>query len=479
MAEPGFSSENFLASLGGVEGDVAVTSQGQGSSAASASPASTTNPWQDTALPGQGLAWIDSVREKAVVQLRDHGLPTPRNEAWKYTNVSAIARAKFVRAPALTISAATRALVEKASAQVDPTERLVFVNGRHAGALSSAPSNGEWCSLSAALKTEPSALEPYLGRYVNDATGGFGALNTAFFTDGAFIRLAPQSRERILHIIHICEGSSGTVAVPRHIIVLDANARATVVESFLSADESAHCTTTASEIVLGEGAQLEHFRIQAENTASYHVGAVEVSVAAHSRFISHQVGIGGRISRSDVNVRLDAEHASCAMNGLYLVNGRQHMDFHTRVDHFHPHGTSDELFKGILDGHGRSVFNGQVHVHRDAQKTDSTQSNHNLVLSRDAEVDTKPQLEIFADDVKCSHGATIGQLDEDMLFYLRSRGLDEAQARTTLTFAFAHDVIERMSLQAVRRQIVEALAAALPSAAGVIPQAILASNEAS
>jgi Fe-S cluster assembly protein SufD len=246
--------------------------------------------------------------------------------------------------------------------------------------------------------------------------------------------------------------------------VLGVNAQAKVIESYGAAGAAAGFTNAVTTVGLADGASLEHYKLQEESEKAFHVARLDVRQARDSRFTSHSVSLGGELTRNDIGAALEAEGAECTLNGLYMVDGRQHVDFHTSVEHTQPRGTSREFYKGILGGRARGVFNGRIHVHPGAQKTDSQQSNQNLLLSRDAEVDTKPELEIYADDVKCSHGATVGQLDPDMLFYLRSRGIDPDAARGLLTYGFAQDVIERMSLDAVRGRLERLIVTRVPDA---------------
>lgn len=425
-------------------------------------------------LSGLGVAWIDDRRRRALAAFRDRGLPHPREEAWRYTNVTPLTRTAFVPTTS-ALSAEQQELVasraEAACAGLEEVETHIFVNGCHTGGPK-LPA-GAAVSIRTTLAESPGMLEPYLGHSVNESLNGFSALNTAFFDDGAFIHVAPAQPAHTVHLVHVAAGDEAGLSFARNVIVLEPQAHATVIETYVSTGNAAHLCTAGTEIVLGEGALLEHYRMQSMSAEASHVGAVEASIGTAATYRAHHVSIGGKLSRVDANVALDAERAACELNGLYVVTGRQHSDIHTRIQHRYPDGRSDELFKGILDDYGRGVFNGLVEVCPDAQRTDSTQANHNLLLSENAEIDTKPELQIFADDVKCAHGATVGQLDDDMVFYLRSRGLDESQARATLTYAFAEEVVHRMSMPAVRHQVIESLNRALPQAAELVPSEIL------
>ena len=421
------------------------------------------------------VAWVEERRRQALRGFNERGLPSPREEAWRYTNVAPLTRAKFVPASADLSDEQRRSVdaeVAAACKGLEDAQTHIFINGHHSSA---SPENGASVvsSLRSSLGRSPESLEPHLGQMVNESLSGFSALNTAFFEDGACLIVPPDIQSGIVHLIHVSAGDEAGLSIARNVIVLEAGAQAVVVESYLSAGEAAHFCSAATEIVLGDSATLDHYRVQSVGGNAYHIGAVETNVGPGGLYRAHHVAIGGKLSRVDANVTLGTGGAACEMNGLYVVTERQHSDFHTRIEHHYPDGRSDELFKGILADHGRSVFNGLVKVHPDAQRTDSTQANHNLLLSENAEIDTKPELQIFADDVKCAHGATVGQLDDDMVFYLRSRGLDESQARATLTYAFAEEVIQRMGLPAVRHRVKDSLNRALPEAAELIPSEIL------
>ena len=286
--------------------------------------------------------------------------------------------------------------------------RLVFVNGHYAPELSATgrlPDGVVAGSLARALAEVPQLIEPHLGRIADTAASGFSALNTAAITEGAYLHLAAErDLQDPVHVLFLSTRQQDSVfCQPRNLIVAEAGSRAVVIESYASLGESDHFTNAVTEVSLEPGSALTHYKLQRECNKAYHVATVQVQQSRDTRFTSHSIALGGRITRNDINSVLDAEGAQCALNGLYMADGRQHVDHHTRVDHVKPRCTSSEFYKGILDGHSRGVFTGRVYVHPDAQKTDASQSNHNLLLSRDAEVDTKPQLEIYADDVSCSH----------------------------------------------------------------------------
>ena len=346
--------------------------------------------------------------------------------------------------------------------------RLVFVNGIFEPATSHTdplPTGVTVSSLSAAIRHDHTALETHLSRYTDVGANGFLALNTALLGEGAYIHLSARTRlEKPIVLSFVsAPGGQAMCTQPRILVVAEPGSEARIVEHFQGSDESTYFNNVVTEICLGRGARLEHYKLQSEGQKSFHVSTLQVTQGRESRFTSHSISLGGQLVRNDINCGLDDEETVCELNGLYLATGRQHVDYHTRIDHAKPAGTSREYYKGVLDGRGRGVFNGRVYVHPDAQKTDAEQFNNNLLLSRHAEVDTKPQLEIFADDVKCAHGATVGQLDDDMIFYLRTRGLAESAARGLLTYGFASDVLQRMSLVPLRETLQDKLMDWLPN----------------
>ena len=421
-------------------------------------------------LPGRQHRWLAQARETAIARFEALGFPGPRDEDWKYTRVAALQRQPFRPAPqaGAEITAGT---VERHAGRTPPgCCRLVFVDGHLSPAHSVFGDAGDSVvamGLREALERPPASLESHLGRYANRGDFAFAALNTAFVDDGAFIHLDRGASLR--HPIHLVFVSSGRaadiVAHPRVLIVAETGSRARVVEHYIGAGNGVRCFNNAvCEVVLKAGACVEHYKVQVEGDQAFHVASLEVHQAHESRFTSHLTSLGGRLMRQDINVRLDSPQTRCDLLGLFLATGRQHMDFHTRVDHLEPHGTSNEVYKGVLDGRARGVFNGRVIVHPGAQKSDARQASANLLLSPHAEIDTKPQLEIHADDVKCAHGATVGQLDESMLFYLRSRGIDEAHARGLLTFGFLGAMLEAVPLPWLRESLSRDLVRRMPHA---------------
>ena len=403
-------------------------------------------------LDGVGPAALSALRERAVARFADFGFPTAKLEDWKYTDVAALTRQPF-RLPDDAVPPGAAALA--AAARLGTGIELVYINGRFVPSLScigALPSRAVVASLADALHTHAALVEPHLARCASFAHPheSLTALNTAFLSDGAFVYVPIGAViESPIHCLYVSSAANGaTVAHPRTLIIAGEGSRVTVVEQYLG--EGAYWTNAVSEAVVGADAALAHYRVQREGGHAFHVGVVAVEQAADSRFRSHAVSLGGALARTEIAARLDAPGAACTFDGLYLASGVQHVDHHTTIDHRQPRGTSRELYKGIMDGRATGVFNGKVFVRPHAQQSDAEQMNKNLLLSDEAQVDTKPQLEIFADDVKCSHGATIGQLDDEAVFYLRARGIDAASARQMLIFAFANELVERIDVGPLR-----------------------------
>jgi Fe-S cluster assembly protein SufD len=331
------------------------------------------------------------------------------------------------------------------------------VNGLFSPELSSLrrlPEGVKIQSLAQALRESSGLVEKYLGRYARRQAHGFAALNTAFIEDGVF-GLVPkgQTLEQPIYLIFATRHDRPVVSHPRSVFIFEASTEARIVETYIGSGGSAYFNNAVTEIVAEENANVEYYRLERETDRGFHVGMLAAQLGRNCNFTAHSITLGGSLVRNDVETALDGEGGSCILNGLYLVDGKQHVDNQTRIDHVRPHTTSFELYKGIVSGQARAVFNGKILVHKAAQKTDARQTNKNLVLSEDAVVNTKPQLEIYADDVKCSHGSTIGQLDSDALFYLRSRGIDRENAQSLLSYAFASDVVGRMKIGSMRTRL--------------------------
>ena len=426
---------------------------------------------RESALPGHDLEWLRGMRRAGIDAFSRSGFPTPRNEHWKYTNVSPIERRSFdLAAPSSRVAPAGGPGGRVPNGCASPC--LVFVDGRVDRKLSSVralPPGVRIEDFTSVVEHDSGFLEGRLGTIVSPEKSAFTALNAAFMDAGAVVRVAPDTVvDAPVHLVFVsgspeCERAYS----PRIVIAAGAGSRIAVVEHFIGLDDTVYLDNVVTEIEVAEGAAVEHHKVQRASTGAYHVAALEAKLASGASFHSWAASLGARLSRHDIEVSLQHEHAQCSLDGLYVANGRQHVDFHTNVEHIAPHCESHEYYKGIAGGRGRGVFNGRVHVHPDAQKTEAHQTNRNLLLSRNAEIDTKPQLEIHADDVKCSHGATIGQLDEHMLFYLRSRGIDESAARGMLTYGFARDVVDRIALPELREPIGAAVLEHLPGGDGL------------
>ena len=426
---------------------------------------------RESALPGHQLDWLRSVRRAGMEAFARTGFPTPRNEHWKYTNVSPIERRPFnLDAPASAGGAG--GLVGEFLPNGGTAPRLVFMDGhldRESSDVRALPSGVEVEDFTRFVERDPGFLEGRLGRIVSPEKTAFTALNAAFMDAGAVIRVDPGTvADAPVHLVFVsgspeCERARSV----RIVIAAGAGSRIAVVEHFIGLDDTVYLDNVVTEIEIAEGAAVEHYKVQQASAGAYHIAALEAKLAAGASFHSWAASLGARLSRHDIDVTLDHEHARCSLDGLYVAKGRQHVDFHTNVEHVAPRCESHEYYKGIAGGRGRGVFNGRVHVHPNAQKTEAHQTNRNLLLTRNAEIDTKPQLEIHADDVKCSHGATIGQLDEQMLFYLRSRGIPESAARGMLTYGFARDVVDRIGRPGLRESIGAAVLRRLPGGDGL------------
>jgi Fe-S cluster assembly protein SufD len=401
-------------------------------------------------------AWLQETRRAAIGRFAEVGFPTTRDEDWKYTSVAPIAEGAF--APDGNEPADVPPAVVEAGLGTPGWSRLVLVNGRSATPLSVLPAAGAGVlllGLAEALVTTPELIRPHLAGQVGAKGHGLSALSTAFIRDGAVVHVAAGTRTTApIHLVSVTRSPGGTtLAQPRILVVLAPGAEAALVESYVGVGDEAYWTNAVTEVVLGDGARLEHVRLQEESPGGLHVGRLQARLGREAHFATCAVSLGGRLVRQEVHVALAGEGAQAAVNGLYVLGGRQHVDTHTVIDHLRPHGTSRQLHKGVLDGRARAVFSGRVVVRPGAQKTDAHQTNKNLLLSDGVEVDSRPQLEIFADDVKCTHGAADGQLATDALFYLRSRGLGETSARALLTYGFAAEVLAQIGVEPVRHRL--------------------------
>jgi Fe-S cluster assembly protein SufD len=393
-------------------------------------------------LPGSRDARLRAWREASFERFRTLGFPGPKAEAWKYTSLRPIARERFALPAPVDID---RAALAPYLLQEPDALRLVFLNGVLASHLSddvSAVSDGSVQSFAAALEGGSAAdLDE------SDEERSFTALNAALASDGGIIRVAENARlPGPVQLLFVSLGQDQPAIVsPRNLIELGAGARLDLVETHLMIGSSRPLTNLVNRVIVGRGAELNHDRLQVGDPAGQFIGKTFYQVSADVRLTQTLATLGGAMVRNEVEAVLEGSGIALQLNGLYLTRGRQHVDNAIQVEHAAPNSTSDQFYKGVLDERGRAVFAGRILVQRVAQKTNAYQNDANLLLSPDAEIDTKPELEIFADDVKCSHGATAGELDERELFYLRSRGLDPAMARSLLTFAFADEVVERFS----------------------------------
>lgn len=412
----------------------------------------------EKSLNGEASSAVHAIRRAAIARFAELGFPTTHDEEWKYTDVSSLAKVPF------------RILLRSGEEKVSPGDiepflfgnfapnTLVWINGHYSHELSTPARNPAWPpavrveSLAGALKNDSGQMISHLAKYARYDDNAFTALSTAFFQDGALVSI-PDGLvlDDPIHLLFVSTDVGGpAVTHPRNLFLIGRNSQVSILESHRGLAPDTFFTNGVTEILLGENAVLEYHQLQDERDRSFHVGTTQVRQERSSNFTSHSISLGGALVRNNVVAVLDGEGAECTLNGLYLATGKQHVDNHTVIDHAKPHCSSHELYKGILDGKSRGVFNGKIMVRKDAQKSDAKQTNKNLVLSDDASIDTKPQLEIFASDVKCTHGATIGQLDEEAVFYLRSRGICAGEARHILIDAFAGDVVDRIKIAAVR-----------------------------
>jgi Fe-S cluster assembly protein SufD len=399
-----------------------------------------------------GPPWLGQLRTRGAARFAELGFPTVRQEEWRFTNVAPIAEMAFRLADAAPTNAAQ--LVQQVAIP-SAAARIVILNGHFAPELSkidALPAGLTIRSLAgAAADSAPEAA--HLGQVATEITA-FVALNSAFLEDGAFIAVARDVVvEAPIHVIVVNGGAGKTMAHPRTLIVMGANSQARVAQTFVGSAGECHFTNVVTEAAVGENAVLDLVTDQREIDSAYHVASVQARLDRHATFRARGVTLGGKLVRNDIVAVLGGEGAHCALDGVYLVDGERLVDNHTTIDHAMPHCTSHELYKGILDGRARAVFNGRIIVREDAQKTDSKQTNRALLLSDDATINSNPQLEIFADDVKCTHGAAIGQLDEEALFYLRARGLTKKDARDMLIHAYAGEVLEMIPMLSLRQQL--------------------------
>jgi len=423
----------------------------------------------DGAAMSQGPAWLTPLREAALARFNELGLPTPKHEEWRFTNLAPLSKISF-REPGASTAAVRPDDVAAAGIDLPGAVRLVFVDGRLVpglSRLSGLPAGVTVAPLSEALKSHREQIEPHFARSVEQEQDAFAAMNTALIREGAFIHIprgVALERPIILQSL-TSAGTHPTVTHPRNLILIDEGAQATVIEDYAplaAGDGPAHFTNALTEIVLGANAHAHHYFLERESPKAFNISTLRVQQHQGSDLSSHSVLLGGALVRNNVHITLDGERCESLLNGLFIPGQGQHMDNHMRVFHNKAHCNSRQYYKGVLDGNGRGVFSGRIFVAIDAQKTDAIQRNANLLLSPDAQIDTKPQLEIYADDVRCTHGATIGQLDPNSLFYLKARGLSDEAARAMLIFAFAGEGLDRMALEPLRDRLRAHVIARLP-----------------
>lgn len=411
-------------------------------------------------------AWLDRLRENALERFEQLGFPLVTEEEWKYTNVAQIARTGFL--PVTSSDNAAAAIgPEELITFTYPESRasqLVFVDGLvrpDLSSLSGLPAGVTVVDFAAALKSESlgGVMREHLGRTVDYGENGFTALNTAFISSGALVVIPKETAVELpLHLLFLSSSSKVEVAAfPRVLVLAEENSSATIIESYNSVGNETYFSNAVIEIVIKDGARLEHYRVQDESSEAFHIANTRAQLGRNASFDTTSINLGARLSRHDLSVEMDHEGAECWVDGLYIIGDGQHTDTHSVIDHKKPHCSSHQLYKGILDGKSRAVFNGKVFVRHGALGTDANQTNKNLLLSNEAQIDTKPQLEIFADDVKCAHGAAIGQLDEEELFYLASRGIHADLARNLLTYGFAEEVVAKIKIESIRKQLDEAV----------------------
>ncbi|MDP3775919.1 MAG: Fe-S cluster assembly protein SufD [Gemmatimonadales bacterium] len=402
--------------------------------------------------------WLRVLRAGALARFAELGFPTTKLEAWRFTSVQPIAETAFAPASEASGELPAGKSLERLELCEARRHLAVFVNGRFVEALSSVaglPAGARVGSLVGALEREPELVERHLARQALLDDNAFAALNTAFVHDGAFVYLPEGTvmEEPVQLLFLSMPGAEPMVSHPRSLIVVERMARASVVETYAGHGDGVYWTNAVTEVVLGDGARADCYRVQRESERAYHVATTQTRQGRDSVLSVHAVVLGAVLSRHDIGTVLDGPGGKCTLNGLYLLEGRQHADHHTTIDHAQPHCESHEYFNGVLDGRSRGVFNGRIIVRKGAQRTDSKQTNNNLVLSEEARADSQPQLEIYADDVKCTHGATLGPIDEKALFYLKSRGLSPNEAQGLLTYGFGAEILDRMEIAPLRVQL--------------------------
>jgi Fe-S cluster assembly protein SufD len=396
-------------------------------------------------------AWMRELRRNAMGTFERLDFPTMKDEDWHFTNVAPIAE-KIFGFSRKGVPISDEIVTRFSYGQSWNT--VVFVNGR-LDRIDVDSTDVEVTSLASEIEKDNEVVKRHLSKLATPESGAFTALNAALATDGAVIRIAGDKKiDKPIHLLFVSDASADSTAIQtRNLIFAERHSECTIIESYVTVGGTSYFSNAVSEVFVAEGARLGHYKLQTESRDGFHVGTIQVHQAKNSRYESFSFATGAKLSRTNIYTTLAGDAAETILNGLYMVDGSQHVDHQTRIEHVAPNCPSHELYKGILDGNSHGVFNGKVYVHPEAQKTDGKQSNNNLLLSDGARVDTKPQLEIFADDVKCTHGATVGRLDEIAMFYMRSRGVGPAQARRLLTYAFAADVLEKIELEPLKEAL--------------------------
>ncbi|MCA0388203.1 MAG: Fe-S cluster assembly protein SufD [Bacteroidetes bacterium] len=411
-------------------------------------------------LNGETKLPIHQLRKAAIEKFLELKFPALKDEEWKYTNISPLLGHKFEDTTAKSFKPQDVNLSDYLFHR-ENYYTIVFINGIY------DPVNSQQleepgitlCNLKTAISKYSEEVNLHIGKFAKIENNIFTALSTACINDGVFLKVkSGKSLDKPVQILYVNSGGDNLLIQPRNLFIIGKNARAKVVESYYTQGNSVYFTNAVTETYVDQHGSLEHIKIQEESLEAFHISTTEIDVEQESTYASYNINFGGKLVRNDLNARFNGEHAHCTLNGLYLADGQQHIDNHTLIDHAVPNCESHEMYKGVLNDSGRAVFNGKVFVRKDAQKTNAFQENKNVLLSNDARVDTKPQLEIFADDVKCSHGATIGKLNNESIFYLRARGIGEELAKTIIINAFANDAVHTITMEEVRQRIEERVA---------------------
>ena len=408
--------------------------------------------FEAASLGGDGPEWLGGLRRQAIESFGRVGFPTQTrgNERWKYTNVGPLARSTFSYSLDVDPETTSVEQIKALAPWDDGWTTLVFVDGMYAPALSRCE-GAVARSIASTVATDGAVIGEHLGHYAS-IQDGFIAVNTAFTHDGAVVEVPDDTKIDIpVHLVFLSSGASpDRVSYPRVLVLAGRNSRFTLIDSYVGPSGGRYFTNAVVEIAASEGAEIEHYRYIGESPKAFHIGATRTRLDTGASYACTSVATGSRIARNDLSVLMDAPGASCVLRGLYSTSGSQHIDNHIDIDHAKPSCTSDQYFKGILDGRSRAVFSGRVLVRKDAQKSEAHQSDKNLILSEGARINTKPSLEIYADDIQATHGATAGAVADDALFYMRSRGIDEDTARRLLVSGFAAEILDTIPLDALR-----------------------------